>query len=499
MSDQTAQPDSTMPSGGGLGRASRAGGVSRRGLLHAAGASAAVVGGGGLLEACSSSIKGANGGSTSGCPFGLVIGPSGDATGAADTAAINAVAGAGGTALLKDGTYHVTHLLPESYGAILGTGPNTILQAVSGTSGYMIALKTPASTIQVTIRDLTLRPNTGTLGGVHLDNTGLNPQFPLPYDPQHTLENVYVYAAGGDAFHFGANIRSTLVTRCMQYNALGAGFYLEVGCTDNPFTGCISGPAGTHGFYVAGWNNYFSSCKAFQGGYNSSTETFNTTGCGYEIVGNYNTFASCMAQSNALHGFDLNGCSNVALAGCCADVNNSGGGSGVGINTHGALNCTIVGCTGDNHGGTGQLYGLQVAGTQTNTTFFGNTVTGSTAAFNYVSGGGYFLVGPFNADFSGIPYGVEFGNIEVKVAGAGLRVKEGTNCKQGTAVLVAGTVTVADTAVTASSRIFLTSQADGGTPGFLRVSARTAGASFTITSSSGTDTSTVAYEIFEPG
>jgi hypothetical protein len=64
--------------------------------------------------------------------------------------------------------------------------------------------------------------------------------------------------------------------------------------------------------------------------------------------------------------------------------------------------------------------------------------------------------------------------------------------------LSAGTATVANSAVTDSSRIFLTSQADGGTPGWLRVSARVAGASFTVTSSSSADTSTVAYEIFEP-
>lgn len=90
------------------------------------------------------------------------------------------------------------------------------------------------------------------------------------------------------------------------------------------------------------------------------------------------------------------------------------------------------------------------------------------------------------------------GNIAAITAGNGLRVKEGANAKQGTAVLVAGTVVVADTSVTATSRIFLTSQADGGTPGFLRVSARTAATSFTITSSNAADTSTVAYEIFEP-
>jgi hypothetical protein len=57
---------------------------------------------------------------------------------------------------------------------------------------------------------------------------------------------------------------------------------------------------------------------------------------------------------------------------------------------------------------------------------------------------------------------------------------------------------VANTSVTANSRIFLTAQQDGGTPGFLRVSERAAGASFRIISSSTADTSVVAYEIFEP-
>jgi hypothetical protein len=497
MSDETSQPGSNMSSRGRLRGASTlastAGGVSRRGLVRAAGAGAAVVGGGGLLEACSSSSKGGRGDSTSGCSPGLVIGPSGDATGAADTAAINAAAGTGGTALLKNGTYYVTHLLPDSYGAILGTGSNTILQAVSGTTGYAIALRRPASTQQVMLAGFTLKANTGTLGGIQIDNTGYGTES----DPQHTLENIYVLGAGGDGFRFGANSRSMRVTNCRQYKAGGAGFWLEVGCTDNAFTGCISGASAGHAWNVAGWNNFFACCKGFYAGWNGSA--FDTWHNAWEITGDYNTLTSCSAQNGALHGFDLNGCSNVALAGCCADVNNSGGGSGVGINIHGALNCTIVGCTGDNRGGTGQLYGLQVAGTQANTTVFANTVTGSKAAVNHVSGAGYSLFGPFDADFSGIPDSVKFGNVDIKVAGAGLRVREGTNCKQGTAVLVAGTVTVADTAVTASSRIFLTGQADGGTPGFLRVSARIAGKSFTITSSSATDTSTVAYEIFEPG
>ena len=89
-------------------------------------------------------------------------------------------------------------------------------------------------------------------------------------------------------------------------------------------------------------------------------------------------------------------------------------------------------------------------------------------------------------------------DFSILTVGKGLNVAEGTNARMGASVLVNGTVTVSTTAVTANSRIFLTSQVDGGTVGFLRVSGRTAGTSFTITSSSATDTSTVAWIIFEP-
>jgi hypothetical protein len=89
-------------------------------------------------------------------------------------------------------------------------------------------------------------------------------------------------------------------------------------------------------------------------------------------------------------------------------------------------------------------------------------------------------------------------DVIIGLVGKGLRIKEGTNARQGTATLVAGSVTVANTSVTATSRIQLTSQADGGTPGWLRVSNRTVGASFVITSSNSSDTSTVAYLITEP-
>lgn len=83
-------------------------------------------------------------------------------------------------------------------------------------------------------------------------------------------------------------------------------------------------------------------------------------------------------------------------------------------------------------------------------------------------------------------------------AGKGLKIKEGSNAKMGTATLIAGATTVLTTAVTANSRIFLTAQVSGGTVGTIYISARTGGTSFTITSTSNSDTSTVAWLIVEP-
>jgi hypothetical protein len=65
----------------------------------------------------------------------------------------------------------------------------------------------------------------------------------------------------------------------------------------------------------------------------------------------------------------------------------------------------------------------------------------------------------------------------------------------GTAVLVAGTVTVNTALVKTGAIIMLTYSVPGGAQGFLRVSAIVNGTSFTISSSSGTDTSTVAWAI----
>lgn len=99
-------------------------------------------------------------------------------------------------------------------------------------------------------------------------------------------------------------------------------------------------------------------------------------------------------------------------------------------------------------------------------------------------------------------------DVDISTAGKGLKVAEGSNAKQGTATLVAGTVTVSNTSVTANSRIFLQGGALNSSTaiGELSVTTITAATSFVIrsltagavTTQTG-DLRTVFYEIFEPG
>jgi hypothetical protein len=106
--------------------------------------------------------------------------------------------------------------------------------------------------------------------------------------------------------------------------------------------------------------------------------------------------------------------------------------------------------------------------------------TSATNQFRVRASGGIFLDSP------------------VSVA-EGFRIAEGANARMGVATLVGGTVTVSNTSVTANTRIMLTIQdPNGGTPGSVYVSARAASTSFTITSTSGADTSIVAWVLVEP-
>lgn len=125
-------------------------------------------------------------------------------------------------------------------------------------------------------------------------------------------------------------------------------------------------------------------------------------------------------------------------------------------------------------------------------------VGGAVTLVDNLEVGGYteLAAGQANGQFT--LWSGTIGALRFGTAGGGISVKEGAGAAMGVATLVAGTVTVANTKVTANSRIFLTPQNTGGTPGAVRVASRVAGTSFTVTSTSGTDTSQVAWFIVEP-
>jgi len=89
------------------------------------------------------------------------------------------------------------------------------------------------------------------------------------------------------------------------------------------------------------------------------------------------------------------------------------------------------------------------------------------------------------------------GDLQIMTPGKGLQIKEGSNARMGSSVLVGGTVTVANTSVTANSRVLYSRGVPGGTLGELSCTQIPA-TSFTILSTSGTETSTVTWLIVEP-
>ncbi len=93
---------------------------------------------------------------------------------------------------------------------------------------------------------------------------------------------------------------------------------------------------------------------------------------------------------------------------------------------------------------------------------------------------------------------IQNSDLKIETLGKGLYVKEGSNATMGIATLVSGTVVVNTTKITNNSRIFLQAQDGASGPHSLHITSRIAGTSFTITSSSAGDTSSIAWLIIEP-
>lgn len=228
----------------------------------------------------------------------------------------------------------------------------------------------------------------------------------------------------------------------------------------------------------------------------SAVATQNNVAIGFQTMmqctANVNVFVGASCNPNGT-GAGNTGIGNAAGAALTSGVANTFLGSGVSFVTSGSNNVTIgSSCQVPSATANGQL-SIQNAIYGT-----GNTAIGSTPGTGKIG---------INNNAPTYTFDVLTGNVGVGTTGFGLRVKEGSNCKQGTATLSSGTVTVANTSVTTSSRILISGGALNASTaiGMLSVPTIIGATSFVITSyiPGGTatqtgDLRTVNYEIFEP-
>lgn len=140
---------------------------------------------------------------------------------------------------------------------------------------------------------------------------------------------------------------------------------------------------------------------------------------------------------------------------------------------------------------------------------FGSSHRYESNSTGYLFGGAMNM--PAGAPLNMIAVGVGGENLAIDPTSGGLYFGRATNPLKitmpttgarraaGTATLVGGAVVIATQRVTANTLVLFAAQDNSGAAGHLYVSARTAGTSFTVTSTSGTDTRTIAWLLIEPG
>lgn len=279
----------------------------------------------------------------------VILPPSGDGTGAADLANINAALAAGtGPVRLGPGAWTVDGALSAPTGSvILGSGEDaTIITQLSTTADTLSA----TDQRYITVRDLQLvGPGSGSGRGIaflHSSQTvaGIN------------LENVIVQDFGGDGVHLETVITSVLTKVRSQSNG-GNGFLVNNG-TSVSFKGC-----------------YANAC----------------TDSGYEIDAMaYCQLDSCAAD-NVATGYDINGCSAIVLNGCGTEEPVNGFkvlGSSANIVMQG---CRVLGETG---------IGFWITGSSTFCFLLGcreqSPGAGATASFQTDSGSAAIVIDPQN-------------------------------------------------------------------------------------------------------
>jgi hypothetical protein len=268
----------------------------------------------------------------------LVVAPSGDTTGVADLAAINAAIGSGSVAVqLEAGTYYVNApIVLQKNTHLVGVGmrATTIRLVDSANCNVVQNFVSPDGVVSngefVAIRDMTIDGNNthqnSTSYGIHF---ATNPQWSGAaddecYDPHNEVSNVFIVNTRNDAVNtYGRGEHR--FTNVVAYQCWGNGF--NIGGSDTFLVACTAGNMGLAGFnFDASGFASLSGCKAFVCG--TATPA---SGTGFNVHNSHSiTMSSCHAQDNQAYGFALDTAEQVTLTGCLADSNS---GAGVGAYT----------------------------------------------------------------------------------------------------------------------------------------------------------------------
>jgi hypothetical protein len=427
---------------------------------------------------------------------------------AAIQAAVDAASSAGGTVYIPGGTYRLTDQIVVHNGvSIVGDGPTaSVLQQTSATAHGIYG----KDLRHVSISSLGVTgpgPASGTMSGIYLEPVDV---VALNYV---SMRDLRVQNFGGDGIHVVRTIVSVF-DRILA--ATNGGYGISLPAPDDTGAGgtsCVLNACYGNGNLTGGFRIHRMSYTSLNGCAADSSPV------GYQIDLSYGVTLNGCGAEDCVTGIEINGGGGnlitggviYASRGTCVHI--TGGATGCGVahlvevapNTaSGALKCiktetgthTVVTAVTSVKAMDYATGTVQVLDDSAGAAIFnglasfanGIQVTG-TSQLGYTH-----VTGVLEADTHIVTDG---GNISISGVGKGLLIAEGTNARMGVATLTAGTVTVANTSVTDNTRIAVTRQMAGGTLGHLSCT-RTAGASFTITSDSSTETSTVFWMLLEP-
>jgi hypothetical protein len=409
---------------------------------------------------------------------------------------------------------------------IIGVGPEsgTIITA-DGQSGRILlsALSTFNGEEGITIRDLELRLT-------DISDVGIEASFMT----RSLVENVYISSLGGSpstgtgiaCFSSDANTRNyrNHFTSVIVEN-ITAGVVLSAAGSNGPnswlftkcsFLGCVD-PVSVRG---STYNTTFVACNIETTGggtgvFNSGVETtfvapfIESFTVGITNIGSRLRVYAPSWGANSTNIVD-NGTDTFAEAssgGGAGDKNtwdSSGGNWGIGLASPNTKLHVYQGTSNSN--GQLQVGGGATVGLQLSFESIGSGRS-TLSSINNAGGSNNQIHIGFGAVASGVPSSTAVyfdqnlvshfsSDVLIEGLGAGISVKEGANGRMGTATLVGGTITVANTTVTANTRVFISRSTTGGTEGTLSTT-QIASTSFTVNSSSGTDTSTVNWLLIE--